>query len=60
MRFSWLNTPFIFFFSTEKADRKNKNKYDLKMKLGITVGFQDHKFGKRLRVYILGWILKNL
>ena len=42
IRFSWLNTPFILFFSIDNVDRKNKNKHNLKIKVGITVNFQDH------------------
>ena len=59
VRFSWLNTPFIFFFLIDKENRKNKNKCDLHMKLGITVSFQDHSIWQTF-MSILGWILNKL
>ena len=49
----------LFFFSIDKADRKNKSKYDLKMKLGISVSFQDHRILQTF-MSILGWILMKL
>ena len=54
IRFSWLNTPFIFFFSIGKADRKNKNKYQELH----AVSFQDHSIWQMF-MSTLGWILKK-